>query len=215
MTRYRYPDLKNTESSSKSSSNALQASAISTLASLLAVSLPHLDSEAEMRKFFGSKAVHAAKSDAAPGSSSSPSRNRHTTSVQKSNLTHPQSSWWAAKAREGLTIASLSPSEILAHEKSMGWNIAVPGENWCTVEYSKRYRSMTMSFIQAVMAGDPEQFYRLIAKFPWHADTLLQLSEVFRHREEYSQAVDFVERALFTYERAFLGSFSLTSGLNR
>jgi len=32
---------------------------------------------------------------------------------------------------------------------------------------------------------------------------------------EYSQAVDFVERALFTYERCFIGSFNFTSGLNR
>lgn len=32
---------------------------------------------------------------------------------------------------------------------------------------------------------------------------------------EYSQAVDFVERALFTYERSFIGAFNFTSGLNR
>ncbi len=32
---------------------------------------------------------------------------------------------------------------------------------------------------------------------------------------EYAQAVDFVERALFTYERAFVGAFTLTSGINR
>lgn len=32
---------------------------------------------------------------------------------------------------------------------------------------------------------------------------------------EYSQAVDFVERALFTYERTFIGAFNFTSGLNR
>lgn len=69
---------------------------------------------------------------------------------------------------------------------------------------------------------------------PWHADTLLQLSEVYRHREgqlwsfsftslslyllyisEYTPAVDFVDRALFAYERSFVGAFNFTSGLNR
>ena len=69
---------------------------------------------------------------------------------------------------------------------------------------------------------------------PWHADTILQLSEVFRHREgnlfifvslrdnlnflnvqEHAQAVDFINRALFTYERSFIGAFNFTSGLNR
>lgn len=32
---------------------------------------------------------------------------------------------------------------------------------------------------------------------------------------EYAQATDFVDRALFTYERSFVGSFSFTNGLNR
>lgn len=32
---------------------------------------------------------------------------------------------------------------------------------------------------------------------------------------EYAQAFDFVDRALFTYERAFVGAFNFTSGVNR
>lgn len=32
---------------------------------------------------------------------------------------------------------------------------------------------------------------------------------------EHAQAVDFIDRALFTYERSFIGAFNLTSGLNR
>lgn len=35
------------------------------------------------------------------------------------------------------------------------------------------------------------------------------------HSSEYSQAVDYVSRALYAYERAFLGAFSFTSGNNR
>jgi hypothetical protein len=76
-----------------------------------------------------------------------------------------------------------------------------------------------------------------VQTLPWHADTLLQLAEVYRHREglyglrllgrmhtdhdlfifdeEYSQATDFVNRALFAYERSFIGTFNFTSGLNR
>jgi hypothetical protein len=33
--------------------------------------------------------------------------------------------------------------------------------------------------------------------------------------QEYAQAVDFVDRAIFTYERAFIGAFNFTSGMNR
>jgi len=30
---------------------------------------------------------------------------------------------------------------------------------------------------------DVDRFYGIMARLPWHADTLLQLSEVFRHQE--------------------------------
>lgn len=32
-------------------------------------------------------------------------------------------------------------------------------------------------------ATDPEQLWKILSKLPWHADTLLQMSEVYRHRE--------------------------------
>jgi hypothetical protein len=82
--------------------------------------------------------------------------------------------------------------------------------------------------------SDPQGFWALINYLSWHADTLLQLAEIYRHQEgkilmvfatalvveslgfsEYSEAVDFVDRALFTYERSFIGAFNFTSGLNR
>ena len=60
----------------------------------------------------------------------------------------------------------------------------------------------------------------------------MQLSEVYFQREgafnskldvelltefptEHSTAADFIDRALFTYERAFVGSLNFTSGLSR
>lgn len=91
----------------------------------------------------------------------------------------------------------------------------VPGERHWTVEYSKKYKGVTKSFIHMVMSGDPEGFWQLLRAFPYHADTLLQLSEVYTHREEHATAADFIDRALFTYERAFVGAFNFTMGINR
>ncbi|KAG6852146.1 hypothetical protein C0991_002624, partial [Blastosporella zonata] len=48
-----------------------------------------------------------------------------------------------------------------------------------------------------------------------YTDNLLQLAEVYQRREEYAQAVDFVDRALFTYKRAFIGAFTFTAGTSR
>jgi hypothetical protein len=36
---------------------------------------------------------------------------------------------------------------------------------------------------------DPERFYGILNKLPWHGDTLLQLSEVYRHRDGTSYLV--------------------------
>ncbi|KAF7331094.1 hypothetical protein MVEN_02449700 [Mycena venus] len=196
----KYPELQNVASSSGEA-----ASTSTSLASLLSVSLANLDSEAEMRKFFGARVIQANKSGA--GSS-----RRQT--AQRSNLTRPPAAWFQTLPREGLSLRALSDEELNAKQASHAWDRSRDAK-WWTVEYSKKYKSATLAFMTIVYSGDPNGFHSLLQKFPWHGDTLLQLAEVFRHREEYAQAVEYVDRALFSYERAFFGSFNFTSGLNR
>ncbi|KAJ7705831.1 transcriptional repressor TCF25-domain-containing protein [Mycena olivaceomarginata] len=180
----KYPELQDVASGSNET-----AATSASLASLLSVSLANLDSEAEMRKFFGARVIQANKS----GTSGSARRQ----TAQRSNLTRP--------------ARLLELDDKLAHH---AWDPA-RDEKWWTVEYTKKYKSVTLAFMKIVYSGDPNGFYGLLQKFPWHGDTLLQLAEVFRHREEYAQAVEYVDRALFSYERAFFGSFNFTTGLNR
>lgn len=175
---------------------------------LLSVSLSHLNPDAEMRKFFGAKVISASKNE--PGSSS---RTRRQPTTQRSNLTRPRSNWWPAKLREGLTLRPLTADEVVAKNTLAPLNNSE--ERYWTAEYSKRYKGATLAFMQTVLSGDPEGFYAILQHVPWHADTLLQLAEVYSHREEHSQAADFIERSLFTYERAFVGAFTFTNGLNR
>ncbi|KAH9978158.1 transcriptional repressor TCF25-domain-containing protein [Lactifluus volemus] len=172
------------------SSRSLQAECYK----LLSVSFAHLNPDAEMRKFFGGKA-------------------RRQPVSQRSNLTRPQPNWWPAKLRDGLTLRPLSGDEAAAKAALTPWKDNE--EKYWTVEYSKRYKSATHAFMQTVLSGDPEGFFAILRHVPWHADTLLQLAELYSHREEHSQAADFIERALFTYERAFMGAFTFTNGLNR
>ncbi|KAJ7165632.1 transcriptional repressor TCF25-domain-containing protein [Mycena crocata] len=198
----KYPELQNVASGSGQQGTVASSA---SLASLLSVSLPHLDSEAEMRKFFGARVIQANKS-AASGSS-----RRQT--AQRSNLTRPPAAWFQVP-REGLSLRALSEEERDTKLFRYSWD-ATADEKWWTVEYSKKYKSVTLAFMTIVYSGDPNGFNGLLQKFPWHGDTLLQLAEVFRHREEYAQAVEYVDRALFSYERAFFGSFNFTTGLNR
>ncbi|KAI5830065.1 DUF654-domain-containing protein [Schizophyllum commune Tattone D] len=201
-----YPSLNDAASALSSSTSASRTS-MDALARLLTVSPAHLDPDAEMRKFFGAKVVQANREKGA----ASP---RRAGGTEKSNLTRPQPGWWPAKMREGLTTRQLTQEELDAQRQRHGW-APLGEERWWTVEYSKKYKAVTKAFMRVVMAGDPEGFYNLLHRLCWHADTLLQLSELYRHREEHATAVDFVDRALFTYERAMLGAFNLTSGVNR
>ncbi|KAH9887711.1 transcriptional repressor TCF25-domain-containing protein [Cubamyces lactineus] len=201
----KYPDLKQQLATAAASTSS--PAAARSLAALLAVSLQHLDSEAELRKFFGSKVVAAAKS----GAPSGPAR---PSVMQRSNLTRPKPTWWPAQLREGLSVRPLTADELDAGLRRHGWQ-PLHGEKLWTIEYSKKYRAVTLQFMRTVMSGDPEGFYQLLRLLPYHADTLLQLSEVYHHREEHSTAADFVDRALFTYERGFVGAFNFTSGANR
>lgn len=102
-----------------------------------------------MRKFFGSKVIIAAKSSSA--GSPGPSTRSRQVGAQKSHLTRPQPSWWAAKQREGLSVRAYSEEEVEDKLERQGWKYVE--EKWWTVEYSKRYKSVTMSFMQAVMSG--------------------------------------------------------------
>ncbi|KIP10564.1 hypothetical protein PHLGIDRAFT_100960 [Phlebiopsis gigantea 11061_1 CR5-6] len=202
----RHPELKQVAQS------APATKASSKFFSLLSVSLSNLDAEAEMRKFFGSKVVAAEK---ASGSGPTNAQARRQQASMRSSLTRPQAGWWPASQRQGLASRVLSEDELAERRNRHHWDSDTPGERVWTVDYSRKYRGLTKTFIQMVLSGDPEGLFHLLRSFPYHADTLLQLSEVYFHREEHSTAADFIDRALFTYERAFVGAFNFTSGQNR
>jgi hypothetical protein len=140
----RYPEFRDTSSSTATS--ATSSANRRKLASLLSVSLPHLDSEAEMRKFFGSKVVAANRP-----SSTNPSARRNA-GVQKSNLTRPKSTWRHTKQREGLSVRPLAQEELDEKLKRDDWT-AASDEKWWTVESSKKYKGMTKMFVRTVLSG--------------------------------------------------------------
>ena len=54
--------------------------------------------------------------------------------------------------REGLSIRQLTPDEREDKLFRYGWSDR-PEEAWWTVEYGKKYRAITMAFMQTVMSG--------------------------------------------------------------
>ena len=112
---------------------------------LLFISPQHLDGELEMRKFFGSKVVVSSKTTSRTAS-------KRATAAHRSTLTNPKPNWWPAQLREGLSIRQLTPDEREDKLFRYGW-LDRPEEVWWTVEYGKKYRAITMAFMQTVMSG--------------------------------------------------------------
>jgi len=100
-----------------------------------------------MRRFFGAKVIATSRNEAG----SSPSRSRRQPITQRSNLTHPQPTWWPAKLREGLTLRPLTDDEAAAKASLAPWGNTE--EKYWTAEYSKKYKGATFSFIQTVLSG--------------------------------------------------------------
>lgn len=112
---------------------------------LLCISPQHLDGELEIRKFFGSKVVVAPKT-------ASRAASKRANAAHRSTLTNPKPNWWPAQLREGLSIRQLTPDEREDKLFRYGW-LDRPEEVWWTVDYGKKYRAITMAFMQTVVSG--------------------------------------------------------------
>ena len=98
-----------------------------------------------MRKFFGSRVVVSSKA-------ASRAASKRVNVAHRSTLTNPKPNWWPAQLREGLSIRQLTPDEREDKLFRYGWSDR-PEEAWWTVEYGKKYRAITMAFMQTVMSG--------------------------------------------------------------
>ncbi|KAG8982657.1 hypothetical protein FRB93_007927 [Tulasnella sp. JGI-2019a] len=194
----KYPDLKAAMDAPPISKQ--QARARDELWQLLVVIPTYLDGDAELRRFFGSKVVNSAK----------PVNSKRSQVALRSQLTRPPSTWQNLRMGQGLAMRILTDLE-----QQQSTQLGMPGEKWWTIEHSQSYKKTQLEFLSAVAAGDPNGLFAILQQHPWHIDTLLQLSEVFRQQDDYTHATDLVDRALFAYERSFAGAFNITSGFHR
>ena len=185
LPNLRYSDITIPDPSTTQISAPALTSALQTMRSLLALQPKHLDPDAEMRRFFGSKVISAAESS----STSSPGGQQPRAPLARSVLCRPQTSWPPAGMRDGLTMRSLSADETRLHkggdkvdstEKGL---MSMPGDKWFTVEHSPEYRWDQAQFIQVVGMLDPNNLFTLMRESFWHVDTLLQIGEVYRAQD--------------------------------
>ncbi|KAG8715022.1 hypothetical protein FRC11_006077 [Ceratobasidium sp. 423] len=191
------PHLRTSGKTAQHVTKGLPSATSRALFSLLSASLKDFDSEAEMRRFFGSKVVNSSKSS------------QRTSKVSRSHLTRPTQQWGLAGTPHGLSMVPMDDYE----RRRKGYTR--DGEQWWNVEHPIDYKRTQLKFLNCVTLSEPSALFALYRSEPWHIDTLLQIGEIMKHQEELSQAADFVERAIYAFEHAFPVAFDIATGSSR
>ena len=84
-----------------------------------------------------------------------------------------------------------------------------------TFVHSPLYQDSQFEFLQCVNSHDPANIQSLLRRTPYHIDSLVQMSEVAKHRNDFTLAAELIERALYAFECAFHSLFNLATGACR
>ncbi|KAJ9476111.1 Ribosome quality control complex subunit 1 [Pseudozyma hubeiensis] len=154
----------------------------------------NLDPAIELRRQFGSAAIKAYQNEAdstSGGRATSGARARaqaNNPNLKVRSILSTPKDYWPPISRS-FTGMSMDVLDSRSHGRICAW------------KHSKAYRQVQMQFLQAVRSYDPNALMALLRVYPYHIDTLLQLSEYSRHQGDLGQAADFNDRALFALER--------------
>jgi hypothetical protein len=198
--------LKELGETSMSNQNGQQDSSAAPLTtprirSLLAIETKHLDAEAELKRFFGAHVV-ASTAQTSQGRRGARAQNPHHALGRQfargGMLAKPQQNWPPiAFSKSGLNMELVEASA---------------GEALWTFEHTKTYVEVTQMYLEAIASHDPNQLMALMHVHPYHAETLLGLSDMAALQGDPGMSQDFLDRALYAYEKAFAPSFNLQNG---
>ena len=167
---------------------------------LLSVDTNHLDADAELKRFFGAKVVASAevKPQVRGARAQNPHHALHRQFARGGILAKPKPNWPpAAFSKSGLSMSLVE---------------ALPGETVWTFEHSRSYKEVTHMYLEAVSSMDPNQMMAMLHVHPYHVETLLGLSDMASQQGDPGMAQDFLDRALYAFEKAFAPNFNIQNG---
>ncbi|RDD42388.1 Transcription factor 25 [Trichoplax sp. H2] len=151
---------------------------------LLTVEHRHLNPDNEMRRKFGTSAAKSIRKKV---------RNKRTT-YRSTWLTYPKETW-PPMIKLGLTMS------LIEHKN---------GIYYFTFEHQPDYQKIQFQFLDAVDTYDPNAIAQVLNMYPYHIDSLLQLSEICKISEDFQMAAQLIERAMYSFESTFHPLFNLT-----
>ncbi|XP_061196986.1 ribosome quality control complex subunit TCF25-like [Saccostrea echinata] len=158
---------------------------------LLTVEHKNLNPDNELKRIFGSRVIQA---------ETSRRRQRNMPMRRRASWLATPKDTWPHIGKTGLTMSL----------KETQGNV-----NYFVYEHNHQYQQVQFQFYDAVESLNPQNIMDIVRSHPYHVDSLIQMSEVFRMNEDMQTAADLIERALFSFEMSFHSLFSLTTGNSR
>lgn len=139
----------------------------------------YLDSDAELRRMFGSKVIGNAPS--APRShlhARFANNPHHSTSIRRSSshLATPEPGWPSAAGTLGLTRYEGPEAEF------------DPVGDWHTYVHPPSYKQAQLMFLEVLQQADGNRLFDVLAAQPYHVDTLMQLSEMMTQQGDLGES---------------------------
>ncbi|GAA5823581.1 hypothetical protein JCM11251_000686 [Rhodosporidiobolus azoricus] len=150
----------------------------------------HLDSDAELRRMFGSKVI---------GSAPSTPRQSHVHARLANNPHHAVSLRRTASFLATPEAGWPSPAGVVQLQKYEGpESQGEPGEGeWFTYVHSASYKQAQLMFLEVLQQADGNRLYDVLAALPYHVDTHMQLSEMMAQQGDLGASTTHLTRALY------------------
>uniref|UniRef100_A0ACD5XZR4 Uncharacterized protein n=1 Tax=Avena sativa TaxID=4498 RepID=A0ACD5XZR4_AVESA len=165
--------------------------------SVLTIDPKHLKAENEMRRIFGSKVV-----DSLENQRNMPGPSRQIRGVRRA----------AHNPRRTLLVSP--PSFWAPWDKSMSMDLV---ETKGRLNYFRYVYDPSVSHVQdlfeaAKSANDLNAIAAILAKYPYHPESLLTFADLFKYSGEHQSSADAVEKCLFAFECAWNPLFGPLQG---
>ncbi|KAI8868384.1 DUF654-domain-containing protein [Ramicandelaber brevisporus] len=182
----------------------LASAVLTKLRNLLSTDPRLFDAEAEMRRVFGTGVAKANERRKAAG------HNATAVGRQAQGIRTGGDSVYrrTAMAQRLVTWPPVQSTGLIMENVR---NDKVSGQTVHRFVHSANYQVVQREFLTAVLSHDMQHIQNISYNQPYHIDSLLQLSEMYRHQGDIATAGEYVEKALYGFEMSFTGGFNITS----
>ncbi|GAA5970504.1 hypothetical protein JCM11641_007329 [Rhodosporidiobolus odoratus] len=167
------------------------------LKDLFSFDAKYLDSDAELRRMFGSKVIGSAPAARGPSHVHARLANNphHAASLRRTSsyLATPEPGW-------------PSPAGVLQLIKYEGADKEEGGE-WWTFAHSPSYKQAQLMFLEVLQQADGNRLFDVLAALPYHVDTLMQLSEMMAQQGDLGASSTHLTRALYALSAPLPATF--------